>query len=401
MKVSKERLLVAAMVIAPFTLLRFGFMGIAEIIVLLVFLSQATKPLKKSLFRGFMLTRFWILYLVLAGIGLAINKLLLSNPTGTTRQELFDAAAYVFILITCYSVERLATHSAFDARRFGRDVFVCSVLVFSIFYVVSFFTSSLFGMPIKYYNYFVPWAENLHQISMTLVPLPFLGIAVAANTRGGLKKILLVGMSVLAGVMAVSTGSSKALLAMFVGTFVLAYSYALRRIGRSKLIHVNLAFGIVALLVLASTDWVRVGDALFEENDVGGVRNYLYSHALDLGLHTLLFGRGPGAHIEFNGAYMDAHQTFLTALLQAGILGVSAFVVLLVRMGRRVLYDPPLLAALSGLVIYAAGGDILRRLPAWVMFFIILYYPRGAADARSTGLSPRQGSRPALESLHR
>ncbi len=369
------------MVIAPFTLLRFGFMGVAEVLVLIIFLGQALRGLKRSQFRQFLLTKFWLLYLALSMIGLAANQFVYSNQTGTSRQISFDTAAYLFILFACYSFERLATHSAFDVKRFARDVFVWSTSAFLILFVASFFTPSLFGLPLKYYDYFVPWAENLHQISMTLVPLPFLGIAVMAGAKGVVKKSVLLAMSVMAGVMAVRTGSSKALLAMYIGVFVMAYSYALVRLGKSRLVQVNLAFGALALLIVASADWVRISERLFEENDVGGVRNYLYGHALDLGLESLMVGRGPGAHILFQGAYMDAHQSFLTALLQAGLFGVIAFVVLLIRIGRRVLYNPPLLAALSGLVIYAAGGDILRRLPAWIMLFIILHYPRSASPA--------------------
>lgn len=383
MKVSKEKLLVAAMVIAPFTLLRFGFMGLAELIVLVVFFGQAMKGLRRSQFSQFMLTKFWMLYLTLSMLGLAANQLLYSNQTSTSRQIIFDGAAYVFILFACYSFERLATHSSFDVRRFARDVFIWSTLAFLILFVASFFTPSLFGLPLKYYDYFVPWAENLHQVSMTLVPLPFLGLAVVASTRGGGKRVLLFVLSLLAGVMAVRTGSSKAILAMYVGVFVMAYSYSLVKLGRGKLIQVNLAFCVLALLIVAGVDWVQISERLFEENDVGGVRNYLYGHAVDLGMESLLLGRGPGAHILFQGAYMDAHQSFLTALLQAGFFGVIAFAVLLIRISRRVLYNPPLLAALSALVIYAAGGDILRRLPAWIMLFIIFHYSRAASPVNS------------------
>lgn len=391
MKVSKEKLLVAAMVIAPFTLLRFGIMGVAEVLVLLVFLGQALKGLKRSLFKDFVLTRFWLLYLPLSMIGLAANQWIYSNPTGTARQTMFDAGAYVFILFACYAFERLATHSSFDVKRFAREVFIWSTLAFLVLFVASLFTSSLLGLPLKYYDYFVPWAENLHQVSMTLVPLPFLGLAVAAAARGAGKKTLLLLLSVLAGVMAVRTGSSKALLAMYAGVFAMAYSSALVKLGRKKLIHVNLAFGVLALLIVVGADWVRISEQLFEENDVGGVRNYLYGHALDLGLESLLLGRGPGAHIQLHGAFMDAHQSFLTALLQAGFFGLLAFIILLVRIGRRVLYNPPLLAAFSGLLIYAAGGDILRRLPAWIMLFILYHYAASTSPARAQ-TSVGQGS---------
>lgn len=389
MRISTEKLLVAAMVIAPFTLLRFGFMGVAEVLVLLVFLGQAMKGLRRSQFSRFVLTKFWLLYLTLSTVGLAANQLLYSNQTGTSRQIIFDGAAYTFILLACYTFERLATHSSFDVRRFAKNVFTWSTLVFLLLFVASFFTSSLFGLPLKYYDYFVPWAENLHQISMTLVPLPFLGIAIVAATPDVRKKALLFILSVLAGVMAVRTGSSKALLAMYAGVFVMSYSYSLIKLGRGKLVQVNLAFGVLALLIIASADWVRITERLFEENDVGGVRDYLYGHAMDLGLESLLVGRGPGAHILFQGSYMDAHQSFLTALLQAGVFGAIAFAVLLVRIGRRVLYNPPLLAALSGLVIYAAGGDILRRLPAWIMLFIIAHYSRVPSPASASAPVPR------------
>ena len=89
-----------------------------------------------------------------------------------------------------------------------------------------------------------------------------------------------------------------------------------------------------------------------------------------------MFGRGPGSHIEVDWEFIDAHQTFLTVLLQSGFMGLGVLVVFLARVFRSTLYSPGLFAAFAALMVYAAGGDILRRLPAWVCLFVILYWSR-------------------------
>ena len=64
----------------------------------------------------------------------------------------------------------------------------------------------------------------------------------------------------------------------------------------------------------------------------------------------------------------------MTILVQAGLLGAVMFIGLTYLAARRVMFSPPLLAALAAILVYGAGGDIMRRLPVWMILFVIVHY---------------------------
>jgi hypothetical protein len=384
-------LLVVAALISPFTLLRFGLLGVGELIFALVFVQQITKGLSAKAFRAMYLTRFWLGFLIVSVIGLLANAWILDRQTSTWPQILFDTGAYVFVFACCYCLERLATHTPFDVGRFTRSFYLASGVVFSALYVLSFFVDSIFGLPLKYYGYFVPLAENLHQISMSLVALPFIGLQVAAGERRGMRLVCL-SLVLLFAVMTIATGSAKAALALIAGAVAMVYSAALSRFGRRFSFQINLLFAAMGVAALSLIDWVKFASVLFEEEDVGNIRSYLYTHAAGLVSGSPLVGRGPGPHMQLDWRFVDAHETFLTVLLQSGLIGLTLFIVLVFRLYRATLYQPPLFAAFSALMIYAAGGDILRRLPAWICLFIVLYWSRDLSERKRRGVSAFGGA---------
>ncbi len=374
-------LLVIAALVSPFTLLRFGWLGLGELLFALVFVQQVAKGLSAKAFKSMYLTRFWLGFLFVATIGLMVNAWVLDRQTSTWPQIVFDTGAYVFVFASCYCLERLATHTPFEVGRFTRSLYLASGVVFSGLYVLSFFVDSIFGFPLKYYGYFVPLAENLHQISMSLVALPFIGLQVAAGEKRVLRVVCLTLVPLFA-VMTLATGSAKATLGLIAGSAALVYSWLLCRFGRRFFVQINLLFAAAGIAVLSTISWVRFASALFEEEDLGNIRGYLYSHAVDLVSASPLVGRGPGPHMQLDWGFVDAHETFLTALLQGGLIGLALLLLLVFRLYRATLYHPPLFAAFVALMIYAAGGDILRRLPAWISLFIVLYWSRELAERK-------------------
>lgn len=377
---AQQRLLVFAAVLAPFTQLRFSFFGIAELIVFWFFCLQVFKPVGASALREFRLTKFWLVYILSCLLGYGWNVLFLDYKTGSFDLMVFDLASYLFVLFACFAMERMAIYGTLDMRRLLRQVFLHSSVVLGILYCISFFTPAIFGLRLRYYEFFSPLAENLHQVSMYLVPLPFLGTLVFALERRTLIRLFIAGLIVLDAIMAFSTGSTKAAMAIVIGCGVFGYAATLKLVGKRSFLPLTIAYMVLGSIVFLKLDgWQRIV-AFFVENDGGGAREYLYSHAINLGMESFLVGHGPGGHIDYSGYgnFSDAHETFLTAFLQAGIVGLSALVLLIYRLLRQTMHNPSLLAALSTIVIYAAGGDVLRRLPVWIVLVIILHYPKQA-----------------------
>jgi O-antigen ligase len=175
--------------------------------------------------------------------------------------------------------------------------------------------------------------------------------------------------------MAFRTGSAKAVLALIAGAAAFLYAHLMLKFGKRYSVQVSLAFVAALVVVIASGDWLSLAQMLFDSEDLQGGRHFLYSEGFRMISSSPLFGRGPGAHVLDLGVYRDAHETLLTILLQAGVVGGVAFLLLLWRIGRRVMWDPALLGAFSTLLVYAAGGDIMRRTPAWIILFVIAHYP--------------------------
>lgn len=395
--------LVFATVLAPLTMLRFSFFGVSELVLGLIFIQQAAKGVRAGLLSRFPLTKFWLVYVMLCLVGAAVNQLLLSEPSSTLRSMAFDLSAYVFILITCFALERLHSHQGLDTARLIQHIFLWGGSLMTVLYVISRFRPTLFGYPLLYYGRFAPFAENIHQISMFLVPLPFFGFMLLLGERRFWLKILAAILIPTCAVMAISTGSTKGLMAVVTGVLVLVYAYTIKAAGRPLVLLVNTVY--LAAFVVAAYQF-DLGDLalnFFSTNDGGGARQFLYSNAITLGMESFLVGRGPGAHITYvQGQFSDAHQTLLTVFLQAGIAGVILFGFFAVRVYRQASIHPALLAAFSAIAIYALGGDVLRRLPIWVMIFVIVHNPlahrRRAENAVRSGV--RHGAVVPQDRLH-
>jgi ABC-type arginine transport system permease subunit len=105
----------------------------------------------------------------------------------------------------------------------------------------------------------------------------------------------------------------------------------------------------------------------------GGARGVLYSKGVMIGLTSPIFGLGPGGHIFNDKMFYDAHQTQLTIFLQAGLCGLIFYLLLMFKIIRAYSYSSALLACLCAISIYSFGGDILRRLPIWLILLLIYY----------------------------
>ena len=108
-------------------------------------------------------------------------------------------------------------------------------------------------------------------------------------------------------------------------------------------------------------------EVFFAENDGQGARKNLYKSAFQIIKKSPIFGLGPSCHVIYDGRYFDAHETFLTVALISGCIGVGFLIVLYFKVFIQIKQSGWLLAACATIFIYALGGDVLRRLPVWVL----------------------------------
>lgn len=393
-------LLVAAAVVAPFTALRFSVVGVGEILLLcslLLILMQS-----RGHFRIDQVTRplvtFWVAYLGCISLGFLFNVFALGHASGTYSGAIFDFLSYTMILSVILMAGHSPLYSGTSAEDFFRRLFTLWGITFSTLYVLSLQTTQIMGLPLRYHSYFAPLVDNVHQAAMLTSPMPFVMWHMALRRQSMWMRLFYVVTGGLFAQMALESGSTKAALGLIAGAGVSAAFFIYQRLplGRSRVLR-GLTLGAIAavtlmMLVASSDSLMPLAIRFFTDNDGNAAREHLYTRAYRHGLESMVIGYGPGPHIALAGdTFWDAHNTFLTVFLQGGICAVALFAVTLIRVGFGSSIPFFLLGALSAIGVYVLGGDVLRRLPTWLMVVGILFLSRQARRLRADDHDTRSG----------
>lgn len=327
--------------------------------------------------KGYIFTQFWIFYIFVTTVGLFYNHLFLLGISGTISQTSFDVAAFLIVTIIIYLLENKARNDPKEFEALVWKVYVAQFLAFAVLHVLSYGAGSIAGIPLRHYTSFTPFVNNVHQTAMLLCVLPFLGLFFLQTQPRFLVKVFLLVSILWYSVMAMETGSTKASLGLVVGGAVAVMHiifYSFKHRGQKILTTITLAAALATFFVLNLDELMLQAGVFFLEADPHEARAFLYTAGLEHATHSLLIGYGPGPQILYgDGTYWDVHQTFLAVLLQGGLVAIIAFFLFLSSVMRRVFQNPFLLAGFASLMIYAMGGDILRRVPMWIFLLTVFY----------------------------
>jgi len=300
-------------------------------------------------------------------------------PSGNLSSSIFDLAAYAFVFMCCLSLESLFRKdlSNFDFQGLFDTVFIFSSTVLLILFLISRTRGSILGFPLSYFGAFRPFATNIHHVSMFVAPLPFLGLKSLFNSKHWYLRVILFGLIISDIVIGMNTRSTKFTLSIILGFFTFLVSGVLKNRYLWHVRRILLLLLVIFFLLLGLLFWDNIynqASNFFVEEDLSGARYVIYTGSIEKSLNSPIVGYGPGAHaVGIGGSFVDAHQTFLTALLQAGIMGVIIYGVLMIRILRKCTNDPFILGAYFSVLLYSLGGDIMRRLPMW-LFLVLFYY---------------------------
>lgn len=359
----------------PFTLLRVGFIGIGEILLFCLFFSQLVFGVRNVFKPNFIFSRFWFIFLILNIVGLLVHALFYSFLIGTIEGAFFDLSSYFFILIAVYGIELNFNRREVDMFGLLKNFFYVASLTLSVLYIISFYVSSIFGFNLKYFEYFSPLSVNIHQTAMFIAPLPFIGLYILKKSTGYKERAFIIALIVLLTMMSLDTGSFKVYAGIVIGYILIVAILIFSVLSKNlRKLFIVLFISLVILVLIIKFDIISESLLrIFTEEDIGDGRQKLYSSALDASLKSPLFGLGPGAHIFGNNEYWDAHQTFLTVLLQTGILGLIAIILFFREIFQEFMSQISALPILVPILAYALGGDIMRRLPVWIILLIVYY----------------------------
>lgn len=377
-----QKMLVIAMVITPFTALRPTLIGFGELFFIFAFIYEIIHSLRNIKF--FLFSKFWFIYILLTLFGVTYNTLFLDLKNVDMKNIIFDFSSYLVVFMTCFLFEILIYYKKLNIYQFLKNVFLSFSIILSILYFISFFKPSLFGHNLIYANiYFVPLTNNLHQISMFLSPLIFVGVLQLRTEKNKILKIIIILFIIIDVIMDFHTGSDKAVLGVSAGIVILIF-FSIFNYFNGKLKILILLFGLLFLLPTLIYNYNSINKTVveyFHKNDLNDGRYLLYTKALDLIVASPIFGYGPGTRIpNIDDKLYDAHQTFLAVSLQTGILGIIIIFFIYFKIIIRLINSPILFAAFMPILIYSIGGDILRKLSIWI--FLILFYYYNKADEK-------------------
>jgi hypothetical protein len=395
-------LLLIAFALVPFTGLRFGPVGPGEVgllVALLVYGFVAGGSVRVDGLAAPML-RFWMPFLVVSLLGFFFNYFVLDYRSGTIGEMLFDFAAYLFVIIVLILLndERLLPRK--DPELFFVRLYYMWFVIFALAYVVSLGQDTFIGLTLRVHNRFLPMVENVHHAAMVTSALPFLGIHLLSVRRGLIGRLIIAVSIPMYVAMALESGATKAMLAVVFGAIVLAYFFLAYRTRGRRRRHVNVAFFSTLIIAAIMVVW-SYGDLVaslsvefFRAEDPAQAREVIWADGLRHGLQSFVIGFGPGPQVPYGGRFWDAHNTILTLFLQGGVVAVALFAVFVAKIARVVSTSAGLVATLAAIGVYTAGGDLLRRIPIWIILVALVGLAKASRNRRANRASPtfiRQG----------
>ena len=171
-------LLCTGATLALFTSLRFSFFGLGELLIIFTFFLTNISAVPKINLKNYPFTLFWLIYIFSSLIGAFINLTFITTETGTTVGLSIDLFAYIFILITSFVLETNINQKNLDPFKALKYFVLLSSFMLSIFLLMSFYTPTFLGFNLMYESNFAPLVNNVHQISMFYIMLPFLCAAI-------------------------------------------------------------------------------------------------------------------------------------------------------------------------------------------------------------------------------
>ncbi|HEY5622243.1 MAG TPA: O-antigen ligase family protein [Gammaproteobacteria bacterium] len=231
------------------------------------------------------------------------------------------------------------------------------------------------------------WSENPNQLALMLLALPFFCVWAYQRTESGSRRLWIaacLGISLIAGALSLSEALYLAWGASFGLCFLAWFASYYRSPARSPLsamwrnvtlpsVLIGVCIAVVVPLVVRA---VEIAAAIYAIGNQGSTRLAVWRHGFEAALYSPLFGLGPGAYSGTTGPFQgsEAHSTFIDVLSQAGLLGLTAYLMLLIFVGRRLVASRELafVGAFSALVIFSCFHYVLRQPIFWLSLILMV-----------------------------
>lgn len=368
---------------SPFTAIRVWKIGITEIATLVLIMSVILQDFRFEIRRSadFPFSKFWMIALFSMSIGTVIYFVFIGAADGHMVLFIGDYIAYTCAFLLCFVLEVLIQNNLLDLGVILKRLFFLQSCFFLILFIISQSHSHIGPFVLRHWGFFKPLASNQHHSTISIMVLPFLGAWLFGRTRKVLEKLLIFALSGLDVFMGFNMDAGALYVGLSLGLFFL---FILKLVhffkdGRQKVLLMVVLATLAFLFILLFMGSIRHFLKVFMKEDGGGIRMFVWESNLDQVKLSPLFGLGPGGHTspEIYGKPFDAHNTFLTILVQGGAVTLASFLILLKNLFLKMKKNPAFLAALATILSYFFSSDILRRMFVWTILIVIYYYVKG------------------------
>ena len=333
-----------------------------------------------------LLCTFWASAFALLSIG-AVHGMLVGHIE--LSAALHDAFAFVFCAGVAIQMAR-----SFNARdavlRAARYLPVVAAALLALLLVLALVVRQI--GPVKFWYggiRFSGWAENPNQLALLLVALPFLALQVRADSSSNRTRAFYASIAGVIAVIGIVTLSDALIVSWLLGAALVgsgAWFHAV--FGRSARRSTILVYGILCPIMLLAILIPFVGglegaalDALsgiYSEGGQGSVRLTIWGNGVEAILQSPFYGLGPGPHSGLHSPNegFEAHNTLVDWSASAGLLGLLAYIALLVVVavaavrGRK----PFLLVSIVALCCFSLFHYVLRQPLFWGYLVVVLAY---------------------------
>ena len=364
-----------------------GFpIGVGEIgLLLLMVVSIFIKPWQRVSNPLFL---FWLAVWGCTALGYAFGTVV-----GNLR--LHNAVAYAYTgLLTLAFVTVFARLSASDLRRILFYFVVISVvgLWLGLLAYLNLDQATLASLRIDMSDNgrYQGWCQNANQMSLLLVPMPFLVLDLWANSQNktkwlGLGWAALLLLTVIMGFV-VRSAALTASWALGLGILGILNLKQNPRFDWKGVVAVLLVFVIAFMVVRGLTQQGMLGTT--EKNDalqVGigtaedkvDIRIQLWKNAVTVFEKSPIFGHGPGAYSKFdlgktNFTGMEAHNTLIDLMIQGGVLLGLAYIGLFIWLVTSLWRTRQVLLLVSVIALFSFEFFMFHLRQPVLWFYLVL-----------------------------
>jgi O-antigen ligase len=326
--------------------------------------------------------RFWGILFAAIAVGLLVGQW-----TGLANEDqgLRDLIALGFAAVVSIVISSVRADSEVWNRVVSAHLLTATVCMMGVLGMVAVGVTPIID-PWYQAIRFRAWSENPNQLALMLIPIPFLTLWAYKQTSSLPKRIWLVNcllVSLIAGVLSLSEALYIAWGVSFGILLAVPVVLYFRSPTRDPLIAVwrkislpAIVSGVVLALVLPfALRAIDIVTSIYELGGQGDMRFAVWRHGLEAASYSPLFGLGPGSFSGPTAPFQEteAHSTFIDILTQTGIIGLTAYLALLVILGRIFIVSRqmPFIGAFIALIIFSSFHYVLRQPTFWLTLILM------------------------------